>query len=131
MKMSDKESMAPTISLQEAARVLKMRDNRSVKRFCVKNNVKIFMEGGSNRAFILHVQLVYARHKLFIGYLREKYNDKWFEAFQAYMNMDLLNVVAIEETGKGNVTATIDRYKVEGRFEKKFSERLTKIIREQ
>ena len=122
--------MTPTITIKEAATLLEKKDPRSVKRFCEKNNVPIFLESGSRKKYIMRMQFEYAKYSKFIKFLQAKYKDKWFEMFHAYTNMNFKEVVEMEESGKGKITGSIDKYQVVGSYEKKFNERLTNLIRE-
>lgn len=123
--------MTPTITIQEAAMLLNKKDNRSVKRFCEKNNIPIYLVAGSNEKYIVRMQLEYVQYSKLIRSLKVKYKDEWFEVFHAYMEMNFKRVVEIEEIRKGNISITIDKYKVEGHCEKGFLATLTKIISEQ
>jgi len=122
--------MIQTISIQEAAGLLKVKDTRSVGKFCKVNGVPIFSEESSKKKYIIRTQFEYARLKKFIQYLKMKYKEEWLDAFKAYMSMNIINVAGIEEKDKINFILTKDHYKPQGQHEISFLNSLTENIHE-
>jgi len=117
--------MIQTITIPEAAALLNFKDARSVKKFCKTNGIPIFSEDKSNRKYLIRSHFEYGSLKKFIQYLKIKYGGTWFDAFKAYMNMDILSIAQIEhgicvEKGKKK-----DGYVPKGHHEISFLKSLT------
>ena len=104
---------------------------RSVKKWCLKNGVEIFHEEGSNKKYLITMQFESARLKKFIDYLKEKFKEKWLDAFQVYMSMNITNVIELEESKIVHFVKDIKQaYKPTFHHEKRFLTTLLKITPE-
>jgi hypothetical protein len=119
--------MTDTLTIPEAAVILNYKDSRSVESWCKKNNVKIFSAEENNKKYLMRMQFEYARLRKFIDYLKEKYKSEWLDAFKAYLSMDILSVVQLEESEKGKEIVRVkkDNYKLIGEHAKQFLAILT------
>ena len=80
--------MSPTLTLKEAAFLLNKKGTRAVKRFCLFNNIPIFLQPGSRHPYIMRLQFEYVLYSSLIAHLKSKYNEHWFEIFHDYMSMN-------------------------------------------
>lgn len=117
--------MIETITVREAAELLKYKKIKSVETWCKKNNLPILSENGNKKKYLIRAQFEYARLKKFILYLKEKYKEKWLVVFEVYMSMNLTRVVEMEEAGTTNYNIMVTDYKPKGEFEKSFLAHLT------
>lgn len=118
--------MNETITLKEAGESLGYKDTRSIEKWCQSNNVMIFFEPGTKRKYLMQLQFRHARLKQFIEYLKEKYKEKWLDAFQRYESMDITKVIELEEMGKMTFSIT-NNYKPAGNQERRFFNLLSKV----
>jgi hypothetical protein len=121
--------MNEIIYVNEAGKLLNYKDCRSVEKWCFQNNVKIFLEEGSRRKYLIRLQFEYARLKKFIQYLKEKYKDKWLQVFKVHMTMDIVGFLELEENGKINFRKNV-QYQPQGEHEKSFLAILSTNIHE-
>ena|ERR1022692_1731609 len=122
--------MNATLTLKEAAELLHYKDTRSVEKWCWKRGVEIFLEEGSRKKYLISMQFEFARLKKFIEYLKVKFKEKWLDAFQIYMSMNITKVVEIEEGIISETPVNTISYKPQGKQEKNFLVKLQKITPE-
>ena len=72
---------------------------KSVKGFikwCGRQGVKIFSDECSGRKYIIRSELEACRLKQAIQYFKIKYRERWFEAFQAHAQFNLLHIISLD-----------------------------------
>lgn len=89
--------MIKTITINEAAKMLNYKKVHSAEKWCTENNVIIMAVKGRRKKHIVQLQFEYARLRTFIQYLKQKYPEKWLEAFQAFIEFDIICIVKLEE----------------------------------
>lgn len=86
-----------TISLLELAKELHYVDLRSVKKWCLNNNLTIYSDLGSNKKYVFRIEFEYKRIASLIRHLKEKHPEDWLQVFQAYANLNITHVIEHEE----------------------------------
>lgn len=118
--------MNSTITLKEAATLLKYKSLKSVERWCAKTHVPIFIEEGSKRRYLVSVQVEYYRHFQLIQYLQVHYPTNWLEVFQACVASNIISFITMVATDQPKHTASKETYRPIGEHEKSFLTSLSK-----
>lgn len=77
-------------SLKEISKILGFKDIRTVRKWCIKNEVQILNDPGNRWNYVITAEFEAARYRQMIHYLKRKYGNKWTDAFKAYLQVDSL-----------------------------------------
>lgn len=83
--------MLSTLTLKEAGHFLKVKDMRSVKKWCSMKGVKIFTDEETRKKYLIRTEFENARMEKLIQYFKSRYPDHWQEAIRAHMDIFQLN----------------------------------------
>lgn len=84
------------IYLKEAATLLD-KDIRTVKTLAERKGITIFSDSPNGSKYMSRVQFDYARNETIIKDFKYKYGDRWLEAFEAHMKIDLVAAIKLGE----------------------------------
>lgn len=108
-------------SLKEISRILGFKDVRTVRKWCIKNEVQILNDPGNRGKYVITAEFEAARYRQMIHYLKGKHGKKWRDALTAYLQVDSLFRVAQSKTNIANSQLTEQM----GQHERKFLSSLT------
>ena len=91
--------MNERIYKKEACRMLGNIGNRTFKKWCEQNGVKIFRENGSNMEYVLKVEFELAYNYNVMPYIEQKYRCS-LEEFNSRMNFEVELQTTIDERNK-------------------------------
>jgi len=86
------------ISIKEAMKIHnRYKSAKGFMKWCERSQVKIFSdESSSGRKYILRSDLEAGRLKQTIQYFKIRYAERWFEAFQAHAQFNLLHIISLD-----------------------------------
>ena len=64
-------------------------DKRTIKTWCYVNGIFIYSDGPNGRKYMSRIQFLCAWNKEFIEEYQEKYGDRWLEALEAHINVNV------------------------------------------
>lgn len=115
----------------EAQKHLGYRDQRSFVRWCIRNDVRVLCDPGSNKKYVLRSEFEHAKNREAIGYLISKHGKQELtNILSAQMKLwaEIKSVAKIE-LGVSK-SAPISTYKPSAYHESEFLARLRKIKHE-
>lgn len=115
----------------EARKQLGFRDQRSFVRWCIRNNVGVLCDPGSNKRYVLRNEFEHAKNREAVGYLISKHGKHELpNIISAQMKLwaEIKSATKIE-SGISN-SAPVSVYKPSAHHESEFLARLRKIKHE-
>jgi hypothetical protein len=84
------------IYLNKLSVQLNRTDKRSVRNWCLKNNLKIYKD--SSGEFVIENELELAYNMPLIKDLKLKHSDRWIEYYEAYNKGELYKLLDLKTT---------------------------------
>ena len=116
--------MIETITLNEAMRILRCKDVRTLESWCDNNGVKI-QYSSKRKRYIFLTQFEYARSRNFIQDLKFRFPNNWIEAYKSYSRKDFVHLMELEKTIAFRTPPRVIGTTTSGRNSKIFLSRLT------
>ena len=117
------------LTLTQIAVLLGYKDLRSVRKWCLNNNVAVLSDNGKKIKYVMQTEFEAVRLKPFTKYLKERYGKDWLTMFYAYLNKNVAEIINFNESRSKKCTngeRKVSNH--QGNHEKKFLEDLKRII---
>jgi len=114
------------ITLSKVKEILNLKDFRSVKNWCDKNQIFIFKLGKRTNYKISKSDFLITLHKPFINHLKNLNPHNWKELFQAYLDKNISLIIELKSK-QSMVTNYALSYKATNNSEISFLEKLNKL----
>jgi hypothetical protein len=98
------------IYISEVAEALN-RDKRTIEAWFLRDGLYIYSDGPNGRKYVSRVQFLIAWNREFIEEYQEKYGDRWLEALEAHMNVDVFMALKLGALRKIRQQKAVPQYK--------------------
>lgn len=86
--------------VKELKQLLRLRDLRSVKRWCTLNGVVIMKDRGSRFSYVMRSEFEAARMRQFTKSLQERHGKDWIDAYHAHVDFNIETLSAIQDASR-------------------------------
>lgn len=89
------------LSLREIAIRLQVKDVRTARKWCVRQNVALLSDAGTKSLYVIKSEFEAALLNSLVSYLKTRYGAEWQKALSIYQSGDIGGLLCITQE-KGN-----------------------------
>jgi len=78
-------------------------DRRTLNKWVYKKCITIYSDTANGRKYISSVQFEYAWNEFVMHDLQKRYGERWCDAFEAYQNVNVMLLIALQDAGKNKM----------------------------